>query len=88
MATINWTNIIGTKTIADGGYIGDLLTVARAHVEDSLNKGELTQEEVGKIYSQMIPAAFQQGINLEIKDIELAMEQEKIRLSKIPSGRA
>ena len=62
MATINWADIVGDSTVVSGGYIGDLLTLARAHVDAAIKAGELTQETAGEIYTAMIPSAFQQGI--------------------------
>lgn len=68
MATnINWDNLVGSKTIAAGGYIGDLMTVARAHVQDALTKNEITQAQAGEIYTAMIPSAFQTGLAYSMK---------------------
>ena len=68
MAVINWSDIVGSSTIADGGYVGDLLTLARAHVNDALIKNEITQAEAGQVYTAMIPAAFQNGIGFAMQD--------------------
>ena len=57
-----WTNITGAGTVADGGYVGDLLTIARAHIEDAIANNEITQEDAGAVFVQMIPSAFQNGI--------------------------
>ena len=75
---IGWNDIIGDKTLIAGGYVGDLLTVARAHIDDALNKNHITQAQAGEIYTAMIPSAFQNGIGFEV-------EQEKVALSKLPS---
>ena len=63
MADILWSDIVGEKTIEDGGFVSDLLSVARAHVDDALKKNRLTQSQAGEIYTAMIPSAFQNAIN-------------------------
>jgi len=60
--TINWNDIVGSKTLEDGGYVGDFMAVARAHLNEAKDNGEITQGEVGEVYSAMIPSAFQQGL--------------------------
>ena len=67
MANKNWDNLIGSKTIAAGGYVGDLMAVARVHIKDALDKNEITQEQAGEIYTAMIPSAFQTGLAYAMK---------------------
>ena len=69
MATtnINWSDLVGLSTVKDGGYIGDLLTLARAHVDEAVTDNELTQEQAGTIYTSMIPSAFQHGLNFGLQ---------------------
>ena len=64
---VNWDNLVGSKTVDAGGYIGDLMTVARAHVADALSKNEITQAQAGEIYTAMIPSAFQTGLAFSMK---------------------
>ena len=64
---VNWFNVAGNKTIEDGGYAGDLMKVARAHIEEAKAKGEITQQEAGQIYSSMIPSAFQTALQFEMQ---------------------
>lgn len=84
---INWDNIIGEKTLQHGGYIGDLMQITRAHVADSLEKGEVTQQEVGAIYGAMINNAFKEAINYElteaIREQEILSAQAKIDLTLV-----
>lgn len=75
---VSWDSIIGDKTLLSGGYVGDLLTIARAHIDDAVANNRLTHAQAGEIYTAMIPAAMQNGISFEL-------ENEKIILSKIPS---
>jgi len=68
MATnINWTNLTGDKSLAAGGYIGDLMVLARAHIADALKNNQITQEQAGAVYTEMIPSAFQSGIAFAMK---------------------
>jgi len=82
MADILWSDIVGTaQTIEDGGYVGDLLAIARAHIDDAVIKNRLTREQAGEIYVAMIPAAFQQGIKFGMEE-ELTEGNTNIALWK------
>ena len=67
MADTNWTNLTGQKSLEVGGYIGDLMTVARAHIADAVASQEITQAQAGEVYSAMIPSAFQTGLAYAMK---------------------
>lgn len=67
MSDINWANLVGDKNVDTGGYVGDLMTIARAHIQDALKKNEITQAEAGEIYTAMIPSAFQTGLAFAMK---------------------
>lgn len=75
MADTSWPLIVGAKTIADGGYIGDLMTVANAHIQEAIDTGRITQAEAGQVYTAMIPAAFREGASyfLQKKQIDLGI---------------
>ena len=75
MADADWDTIVSEKSINDGGFVGDLLTLARAHIDDAVTNNEITQEQAGMIYTEMIPSAFKEGINyfLQIKQIRLGI---------------
>lgn len=66
-AGINWDNLVGSKTINSGGYVGDLMEVARVHIKDAVTKNEITQAQAGEIYTAMIPSAFQTGLAFAMK---------------------
>ena len=68
MADILWNDVVGSKTIADGGYVGDLLALARAHVDDAIDAGRLTQEQAGQVYTAMIPAAFKEALSFSLQE--------------------
>jgi len=80
---IDWINIVGSKKIDNGGMFGDLLQVARAHIEDGKQKGELTEQQAGNIYSQFMIQALAQVMQFELNrtktlaDISLVNEQIK-----------
>jgi len=61
----NWENIVGDKTLENGGYVGDLLTIARLHLEGAKEKGELREEDAGTAYSQIIIDAMKDAIAFE-----------------------
>ena len=65
---IDWSTLTGSKTLADGGYTGDLMTVARAHIDDAIKAGRLTQKEAGQVYSSMIPAAISSAASFILND--------------------
>lgn len=65
---IQWSNIVGNNTVENGGYVGDLMAIARAHIEDAVRSNEITQAEAGQVYTAMIPAAFSSGIQFEMQN--------------------
>jgi hypothetical protein len=56
------------STLADGGYAGDLMAVARAHIDDAIKTGRLTQKDAGQVYSSMIPAAISSAASFILND--------------------
>ena len=78
MAAMSWDEIVGSKTIDDGGYVGDLMTLARAHIDASVTGGRLTKSEAGQVYASMIQNSIQTGIRY-------AVDKETLRLGLIPS---
>lgn len=65
---INWSDIVGEKTLENGGYMGDLMYVAREHLNDALENGELLKKNIGSVYSAIIP-------NMAGKAIEFALRK-------------
>jgi len=82
MADIKWYDVTGDLSIASGGFVGDLLTLARAHVDAAIKNNELTKEAAGEIYTAMIPAAMQNGIGFamqeELTEAKIANEEDKL----------
>jgi len=81
-ASEKWDRIVGDKTLEDGGYVGDLMIIARLHIEEAKGNGELTSAEAGEVYSAMIPAAFSNGMKFgmegELVDAKIELEQDKL----------
>lgn len=80
MADLEWSRIVGSKTLYDGGYVGDLMTVGMAHIEEAKRRGEITQTEAGQMYSALIPSAIKEGISFEQtkQSIELDISTKKL----------
>ena len=76
---ITWEDVIGQMTITDGGYVGDLMTVARAHIDDAVAKQRLTSAQAGEIYAAMIPSAFQNGIGFTMQEKSTEASVAKIQ---------
>ncbi len=61
-----WPPIVGDKTLEDGGRVGDLLTIARVHLQDAKKRGELREQDSGEAYSAAILEAFKSAIMFEL----------------------
>jgi hypothetical protein len=73
-----WSKIVGEATLDNGGRIGDLLTIGFAHVIREQSNGKLTQAEAGKIYTALIPAAFNAALQYEATDQKHVLDRIKI----------
>lgn len=71
---IDWNNVVGNKSLIDGGYYGDLLEIARAHIEDSKNNGELTEAEAGNVYATAIIESMKSAIAFELGESKTDLE--------------
>ena len=76
---IVWSNIVGNKTIEDGGYAGDLLEVAMLHLNKAKEDGTLTEAQVGEIYAMTIASVFNQGIGYEMKKENQEAMNDQVR---------
>jgi hypothetical protein len=63
---IDWDNIVGDKTLDNGGYFGDLLELSRVHLEESKKKGEIREEDAGEAYSTAIIESMKNAISFEL----------------------
>jgi len=76
---VNWEDIVGTgKDLEEGGYVGDLMAVARAHIDASVSANRLTQSQAGQVYASMVQNSIQTGV-------KFAIDKESLRLGLIPS---
>ena len=69
-----WPPIVGEKTLADGGHVGDLLELARVHLEDAKRKGELREQDAGAAYTAAILEAFKTAVTFELAYSKSQME--------------
>ena len=72
----NWEDVVGdlTDPLESGGYLGDLLTVSKAHIDDLVMKQRLTQNSAGQVYASMLDSCLQQAVNYSLQR-ELVEEQ-------------
>ena len=75
---IDWNKIVGDKTVSKGGFIGDIMTLSAAHIQDAVDNGRLTNSEAGEVYAAMLPTAIQQGIEFGMTEllVEAQIETE------------
>ena len=67
MIDISWEKIVGDKTVDNGGYAGDLLKLSLAHLADSRDSSQLTDEQVGEVYASTINTSINAAINYELQ---------------------
>jgi len=86
---IDFDNIVGDSTVADGGYAGQLIELIGAHVDESIVKNRITQAEAGAIYVQTLPAMVKEAVTFELdkevkeNEIELGNAQILIALKEL-----
>jgi len=88
---VNWPKIVGLKTLDDGGYFGDIMTLGRVHIEDAKSKGELTEQDAGNVYGTLIQTAIQQAVQFELtealREMEICKTQADVDETKNKSER-
>ena len=70
----DWYNVVGEKTLDNGGYFSDLLEIARAHLEDAKNRGELREQDAGVAYGTAIMDSMKEAINFELQEGKTKLE--------------
>jgi len=63
---LDWSRVVGDKTIEDGGFFGDLLTLSRAHINEALSNGELTESSAGEVFAQALVRSMEQAVMFEL----------------------
>ena len=71
---VSWSNVVGAKTLVDGGYAGDLLELTLVHLQEARDNNQLTEALVGEVYASTIATALNAAINFELQK-EIAAEQ-------------
>jgi len=86
---ISFKEVVGSKTLKDGGIFGDLLSVVRTNIEDAKMKGELTEGAAGEVMAQGIVAAMREAVNFALqhgkiqKEIAYIVSQREYQLLKM-----
>lgn len=79
---LDWTAVVGQKTLEDGGKTGDMLTLLFAHLEEAKAVNGLTAEEVGALYGPAIPGVINAAINFEIQAAKWEEEQKTVQTQR------
>ncbi|MCK5848973.1 MAG: hypothetical protein KAH01_07255 [Caldisericia bacterium] len=78
----DWDSVVGLRTLENGGMVGDLLKVVRAHIEEAKNNGEITENGAGEAYATGIMEAMKNAITFELgypkASLELCLLQAQI----------
>jgi len=86
---IKVSEIIGAKTLNDGGLFGDIVTLSRKHIEDAKKRGELTESESGTVFASFLVEAMKESFQYALskgkiqKEIALAEVQRQHELLKM-----
>lgn len=81
---IDWSKIVGSKTVEDGGYVGDLMSLADDHLAKVVDAGHVSQSEAGSVYSAMIGHAINSGMQFGTTK-ELLENQTNMAIEKVNS---
>ena len=77
MASLDFTKITD-GTLEGVGYFDLAVKALRAHMQDAVDNNEITQSELGSIYTGVLPGLFKDSLAFEVQDVQ-------IKLGKIPS---
>jgi len=86
--TIDFSNIVGSKQVSNGGILGDLIELSINILNNAKNNGQLREADVGTILAQIIPNAMQVAVNFELQrakveaDIEATKKQTELEEKK------
>ena len=90
---VEFKDVIGAKTLEDGGHFGDLLKIARIHINEAKKNSELTEGMAGEVYAKAIEAAMAQAsqfglqrskmqIDIKLVDSQVEYQKHKIDIEK------
>jgi hypothetical protein len=86
---VSFKEVVGSKTLEDGGFFGSLLKVSREHINDSKAKGELTETAAGEVYAQALISAMKESVMFALehgkaqKEIAFIDSQKNNQIQKI-----
>ncbi len=81
MTDIKWANLVGEhQTVDDGGYVSNLMKVASSHIDSAVKDNRLTKAQAGEIYTTMIPAAFNTGLQFLLQEQTVEAQVDKARI--------
>jgi hypothetical protein len=69
--TIELNELLGERTLEDGGVLGGMLELIRNHINFMLKNNELTEDAAGQVYSACVQQAFGGSIDFLTKQFEL-----------------
>ena len=76
---ISIDSVTNATTVEDGtGVFDKLMKTTLLHIDKEVDDNRITQGEAGQVYAAAIQSAMQNAI-------QFVLEDERIRLSKIPS---
>ena len=72
--TLNWESIVGSDNAGQGeGYYGDLMLLGDTTLKGLIATGQLTQEDAGVAYAQLIDSSMSKAIQYEQAKATLAL---------------
>ena len=75
---IEFSDLVGESTLSSGGYIGQLMDLAHAHIAKAKNSGSITQKEAGTMYSAMLNSSFQTGLEFLLNKDQAEAATDKV----------
>ena len=83
---VEFKTVIGAKTLEDGGHFGDLLKIARIHINEAKKNSELTEGMAGEVYAKAIESAMAQatqfGLQRSKMQIDIALVDSQVDYQK------
>jgi hypothetical protein len=65
--SVDFSRVVGEKTVENGGFFGDLITLSRAHIADAKDSGELTEAAAGQVLAAAVIEAMKQAVIFELQ---------------------
>jgi len=81
--SISVDELVGSKTLSDGGVLGDLLELLRVHVNDMINRSELDRTTAGQVYSSLIQTALTGSLDWVFRTNEVKQADKQRSLDMV-----